>query len=278
MSSRGDIEYSPGALDTLPLFHRKRFVVFVEGGDDIVFWRQTFRLCGAHDAHFKVGGGKSTLARYMAAAVSGADIVVALDSDWSEADGTRVDHPRVLYTFGYSIENTLCSCCAVAAILEIYLPGAVDHDLRASEWKARLERDVMQLVILDLANHLSGAGDLVPLDKPFRLLDKHQRDRVSLTEVEKLCVGRCDTVNRAVPEAETYLAKSEKGTWARIRGHFLTAALLHFVCHVAFTVQGRRLSLSHDAVFGLLISKLDTCITGEERNFYCTSIARMARG
>ncbi len=104
----GSLSYSSKALDTLPLFHRKKFIIYVEGQDDVIFWEIVLRKFNMDNHQLKIAGGVSEIDKYTFSIVNdGVDIVVARDCDYSDVMGKQFNHPRVIYTHGFSIENSL---------------------------------------------------------------------------------------------------------------------------------------------------------------------------
>lgn len=251
------LEYSRGALDTLTLFHKRRWIVFVEGQDDVSFWREVFRIASEADAFFKVAGGKDAIERLQVAAVDGADIVVARDADWLHATGSALTHERVLHTVGYSIENTLCSTRAISEALELY--GAANDDLspQVESWMTQFETGIRELVVLDLAIHIADAGVSVPLANALRLLDARRRDHVSSAAVEREAKKLRSSVDHSVrAAAETKLLESRHRLWYHIRGHCVASAVLHFLSVRASRMRKRKVALSSDALFGILTLRL----------------------
>lgn len=96
------------------LFHDVDFVVYCEGkvveGEgsslDEVFWDRIFSESGK-SVHCKSMGGKSVVRplaqKVVAEGVS--NVIVAMDRDYDEWRGLIIDHPQVVYTYGYSWES-----------------------------------------------------------------------------------------------------------------------------------------------------------------------------
>lgn len=272
-----ELEYSAGALDTLRLFHQSRFVVFVEGPGDIAFWQAIFRTAGVSDTFFKIAGGRGTLDRYMSAAIAGAEIVIARDTDWSDLTNAQVVHARVMYTFGYSIENTLCSEAATAGLLRMYLSPNDDHSVDAAEWRDYFGTAIRAVVVLDLARTLADGGADVPLDNAFRYLDRRQRDRVNPDAVTSIVAALTGAIDEeCIREAERRLAQSPKHVWYHIRGHCVVSALLQLVSYRAWAHTGKKLLLSNDAIYGLLVIGLAGWLANTaEWSFYRGQIDRL---
>jgi hypothetical protein len=251
-----DLQYSAKALDTLRYFHRTRFVVFVEGHEDIPFWTMIFDLGGMEKAYFKLAGGHAELTKYVnAIVVDSADVVVARDADFDDMLGGRVDHPRVLYTFGYAIENTICSDTAIAGALRLFLYSNDDPLPVVHEWIRMLGDTLERMIILDIASRMDNEGVLVPMDNALRFFDRRNRSQISATLVESAAVP-IETqipVSRVV-EARARLGASAKPLRYYFRGHCLFSAVLHLVVD-STRRAGRGITLSREALFGVLMSE-----------------------
>jgi hypothetical protein len=112
-------------LASLHLFFRVDCIAFCEGGDsineadvlaglgdegtlDVSFWKNIADLLNAKRSyHFKSVGSKSTLKSIAAdvATLGINTIIVCLDRDYDWHCGKQLNHPNVIYTFGYSWES-----------------------------------------------------------------------------------------------------------------------------------------------------------------------------
>lgn len=119
-----------GGLASLHLFFRVDCIVYCEGGFplgeadvlagqgdeqtlDVMFWKSICEFVGAkRNYHFKSVGSKTTLKSIAAdIATHGiATVLVSLDRDYDWHCARHLNHPRVLYTYGYSWESdTVCA-------------------------------------------------------------------------------------------------------------------------------------------------------------------------
>lgn len=273
-----ELLYSKGALDTLQYFHRRRFVVYVEGKEDIPFWSALFHLAGVTDAYFKIAGGEKEVAKYAESiVVNGADIFVARDADFAELMNQQLDHPRVLYTYGYAIENSMCSIEAIGSLLRIHLYSNDDQTQVAAAWIAESEVTARRLVELDIAVRIEGSGVEVPAGNAMRFLDPRTA-ALSKPKIEQVTKPIEKKVSAAaITEAEIALKTCGKPLRSFFRGHFLVSAIMHYVCQQVRSKTGSKLSLSADALYGALVAHVGNCIPkSAEWSHYETQIVRMA--
>ena len=112
------------------LFYDVDWVVYCEGVNvekdsstlDELFWT---RILAVHSLRFicKSFGSKSELLP-LANEVAADDVnnvLVALDRDYDHLTGTKVEHPRVLYTHGYSWESDVCVDPDVSSTVQLFV-------------------------------------------------------------------------------------------------------------------------------------------------------------
>lgn len=109
-------------LRNKPKFHNVDVIVYVEGGSqgqagaqpeqaiDVPFWRGIFNIYQPQlKVRFEPKGGKPNL-RPLAEAIIANEVAnnfVAFDADFDVLFENHIEHPQVLYTYGYSCENDL---------------------------------------------------------------------------------------------------------------------------------------------------------------------------
>jgi len=116
---------TPQGLSNQAAFIKVDAVVFAEGGSggltieaieqgggdtstlDCAFWSTVLRHASGRTIEVRSVGNKPTLAAIaeLVAAGKARKTVVAMDRDFDQQRGADIQHPNVLYTFGYSWEN-----------------------------------------------------------------------------------------------------------------------------------------------------------------------------
>ncbi len=132
------------------LFHNVDFVVFVEGGtnsfskeevednnyneesDDIIFWERIFEKYKTNvSLKFKAVGSKSTAIK-IAEDIAKNNIstaYVAMDKEFDDIIGKKLNSKNVLYTYGYSWENDALSKDLIKELLDDLTARSVDKSL-----------------------------------------------------------------------------------------------------------------------------------------------------
>lgn len=256
----GSLSYSSGALDTLPHFHRKKFVVYVEGQDDVVFWNKVLNRFGLKDFVLKEAGGAQEIEKYIHAIINDdSAIAVARDCDYTDLLGTQFDHPRILYTYGYSIENTLYCPANIANMIALHARTMADYETEVAEWLTRFADDAKGLLTFDFANAASEKGFEVLGENCHRFLASpkaHSLDnaklRVFIAKLEKSLSAS------EVSDAQHVIATSTKPLVQIIKGCFLTHAIMNFVKWKVRSESARKIQLSLEHFFVTLVNQFDT--------------------
>ena len=102
MDSTDNFSFSIKAQNVEAQFYNKKAIVYVEGDDDLLFWRQHFP-----DSYFeikKVDGCKNLEKKIYEIENSGLKCIVACDSDYKSFEEGYKTHPLVVHTLSHSIE------------------------------------------------------------------------------------------------------------------------------------------------------------------------------
>jgi hypothetical protein len=274
-----ELLYSAKALSTLKHFHKMKWVVFVEGRDDVSFWHVVFQWVGFKDYFLKPAGGRPEIDKYQKALIEdAADIAVARDKDLDDLLGAMIDHPRILFTWGYAIENTIFAPPNLANALIGFLRTTVDLKPDIEHWLNEFEDACRPLVVLDLANRLSGSKLDLQLRNSARIMDDRKRHLVSPVKITSLVKKMEASISAgAKKSAEILLSNSSKPTWAHLRGGFICHAILCLVSKLTETHLKRKVNIPYDALFGMAIAGLKLDINKDpDAAHLSTCIKRLA--
>jgi hypothetical protein len=245
------LAYSSKALNTLPKFHRRKFVVYVEGQDDAIFWGAVFRWTNVNDFHIKIAGGKYEIKKFADAIVQkNAAIWVAQDCDYSELTGTQVEHRRIMYTYGYSIENSLYCPKSIAEAIERHSRTPGNYEKRAERWLNAFARRLSRLILFDLANEIHGKGLEVLGQNCTRFLTSKNSHEISRDELVARCQSFSGNFTRSeLAAARRAIANNTKPIRFVVKGHFLTAAVANYIKNETRRVSGRTVNISNESLF-----------------------------
>lgn len=272
------LTYSSSALNTLSKFHRKKFVVFVEGIDDIHFWNILFSKYGFTNILIKPAGGVTEINKYANFIVNdNAKIVVARDCDYSDLLKTQLKHPRVIYTYGYSLENTLYCAEAIANVIAVYARKVKNYKKDVSEWLNEFAEKIRELLEFDLANEIHGKGIQVMGSNCCRFLksnSSHISEETKIKTFIKSIEG--NFTNGEIADAGNRIKKSAKSIFYVIRGHFLTNAVINFIKHKVHTESGKDVTFSPENLFTHLLLNFEAkCMKNKDVKFIENQISNL---
>ncbi|VVE15654.1 hypothetical protein PCA20602_02870 [Pandoraea capi] len=227
-----ELEYSRDAFNALSAFYRCDKILYVEGDDDELFWAAIFEACtGVKVVAESLGGSEELDKRISRIIEDDLDVLAARDADYGLISGRNIQDPRILYTYGYSIENTLYNSLAVAQIARLWTKGKNKSIGKiANEWLDRFYSILNDMIVYDFANDLHDCGVSVVGDSISKFSDKANPHELNVTQVQKHLKFCAQTISIAMlSAAENKLAANVRQRSDWLRGHFLTSAILQFV-------------------------------------------------
>lgn len=249
-----ELNYSPRALNTLDRFHRTKYIIYVEGNDDKPFWRTIFRLAGVEDMHLKVAGGRSEIEKLEQLIIEeSVSILVARDSDYTNLFAKQADHPRIIYTYGYSIENTLYCSHNIAVAISILSRSGEEDVEKVESWLTALIIKIRPLLVHDVANELFGKGTRVLGDNCSRFLKHSSSIEVSQARIEAYLQSISEQFTpQELQEAESLVDGYSRPQIFLVRGHFLSNLVINFVKQESPTIS----SMPKDMLYGQMLGQL----------------------
>jgi hypothetical protein len=274
-----DFEYSTDALNTKSLFYRAKIVIYVEGVDDVMFWSTIFSTVPDFKFHIEPLGGSSELDGYIEKIQSGElDAIAARDSDYLIHTKGKTNHERILYTYGYSIENTLYTAESIHALAKIWCKDISLERAVCDEWLESFGNGIRCLLALDIANAATSSGLQVLRDNCSQFMksktSQHlcpERINLKAQEIRKaLPIEVLATVDEMIDINASDIAVA-------IRGHFLASAVSRFISKRA-QMLGRKVAVSCDALYVTAITQFQMNINAknDRHGHYVKSALRAA--
>jgi hypothetical protein len=266
----GSLSYSSKALDTLSLFHRKRFVIYVEGQDDVIFWDIVLKKFDMSNFQLKIAGGVAEIDKYTYSIVNDdVDVVVARDCDYSDIRGKQFNHPRIIYTYGYSIENSLFCPANIANAIAIHSRTLEDYETESAKWLDGFVNKFERLIVLDVANEIYGRGIQVLGSNCCRFLKSNSSYLVSEDKVEKYINSMEKSFAKSeISDSQSLINKSSKELIYVIKGHFLANAVANYIRQRVLAKSRRRIQMSTESLYVILISHFESkCGRTKDMNY-----------
>lgn len=263
------LPYSDDALSIRHAFYDKRFVVYVEGVDDIPFWDACFSkfLPSSLEKGFVIQevGGKRKLLDYVERVKNGTltNIVIACDSDYDYFLGRQVPHVRVVRTFGHSIENTMFCPKSLVTYLKRIVKTSNDLSSCVSEWLEEFLSNASQLLPYEIENSIN-PEHAEELPKIFNLgffqLSENGID-LSSQKISSLLTEISSKYSKErIKLRSNQIEKSGIDKRFYIQGHFYASAVMNFIRKKGNKLSKQKIgSLSNEALYASFYDCSQSC-------------------
>lgn len=262
----GNLEYSTNALEVKGAFYAKDITVYVEGDDDVMFWDNVFRLANKL-VHIEEVGGKPNLSNYIRKVIKeDAQFVIAMDNDNSEFMLESDTHPRIIRTYGYSIENSMYFDSAnVERIVSAFCRKPISVQEEFEFWKKDFANSLFNLIVYDIASCRFKKGIKVFGDSCQRFLKNDRSHTICEIKVsdylDKISNRFLDS---EIEEVKSLLIQDEKDLWFLIKGHFIRLAFVNIIKSFVKKLSNRVVSsFSSEHVYA---STIDCFVNWESRH------------
>lgn len=248
------LEYSTDALEAKALFYNKSFSVYVEGKDDVLFWEYLFNIAEI-SAHIEDVGGDKEIKKYITNILEdNAGFIVACDNDHNDFIEPKINHPQIIRTYGYSIENSMYNFKKIQDIVSKLCRQSVDIKAIIEEWAEEFTNKVYDLIRFDIANHKFKKGIQVFGDNCVRFLKSNSSHRISSTKIQAFIESiRNQFSDEELEQVDELLKVSQKDFWFLIKGHFLTNATMNLIKALVRKQSGDCCTISLDMIYALTI-------------------------
>jgi len=264
-----DLVYSDDAVNVLGRFHQTDTMLFVEGDEDIPFWEAMFDAFTDLSVKVESVGGKPALVKYAESIIAGKlHIVVAFDRDYSFFD-KQIVHANVLYTYGYSIENSIVTIETIQKSIQSLgriSRKMVDKD-EISSWLGDLEKSIEPILMHDICNYVKKHGCKVASNNCSRFMSSKSSHKI------------CDRkVNDFINSLTFSVTSRERSKYARtvksyglsildaIRGHFLFTAVHRFIV-LYLKKLDIKVSISNESLYAAMMLSLENTFSNKHPHY-----------
>ncbi|MCD8203464.1 MAG: DUF4435 domain-containing protein, partial [Prevotella sp.] len=283
MTSENNLEYSNSALSVRHTFLETDVVLYVEGENDITFWDERFRRIVSPTFYtIEAVNGKEQLIKYRQGILDGSlnNIIIACDSDYSQfMNNQAVEDPRIILTYGYSIENTMFCPVSVAIYIRRLLHKFSDCLLEVNEWFSNFCNSAMLLLPYEIENAVS-TDYTHSRPKMFGLGYEHfsKKGYVTLDDIairdyisEKRGFFDEDRINGVIEKIKAV----NKDIRFLIQGHFLAQGVSYYLRHVAKSETSKSRSLSNESLYSTFAYCIDdSCEECVDRDYIKAQIKK----
>ncbi|ASE00663.1 DUF4435 domain-containing protein [Salmonella enterica] len=264
------LNWSDEAENVISMFYDADIMVYVEGVDDIGFWEIVFKKNDRLNVEVQDVGGCDALMSYIEKITSGKiNAIVARDADLNYFSSNIINHPNVIYTRGYSIENSILDERVISRILKNmgrYSAKEIQN-INISSWINELYSNVENLISLDIYNHINMRGLSVVGDSCERFMQSKSSYSTCLNKINSYIQNLPDDFKEqgiAIKESLTYPNNTTISNW--LRGHFLFSATLRFIANY-LTKDERKTAISKDSFYSNMLTAFELYFTEEHADY-----------
>jgi hypothetical protein len=247
------------------LFHKGKYLVFVEGPDDINFWRIFFpKSIHGFQCKIKATEGGS-IQKYLNAAVNNnGKFAVAFDSDYRILSDSTIDykHPQVVETYMHSIENIMLSPKMLADIIRIKSRQSDYKVENVEAWIDHFNESMYDLMVADCLIQNKKIGIECLGDNCFRFL-KNQRAKqpIFCSEKVKDFIEKLNLKEEDFSDQKQKLSKYKPSQ--HIKGHFFFSASLCFANHEVNRLKegDKKTHISNEDLYTMLVLACESSLT-----------------
>lgn len=225
-----NLTYSTEALNVKSQFLHVDVVIYVEGDDDFCFWKYKFSLINTKMKYRLEAVGGYAINDYISKIINeNTKIIVACDTDhkiYSYLD----THPRIVRTYGYSIENTMYCPNVLNDTINKLSKTDVNNIENIKAWLESSCLEVKTILLYAVANFIFSKGIPVFGDKCSKLLKNdtsHEFDKNKIDAfIKKL---NPNFTSKELMKAEKVINADKRNLIYKIKGHFLTNLVLNYI-------------------------------------------------
>ena len=181
------------------------------------------------------------------------------DSDYLEVINSKFENPRIIYTFGYSMENSLYSPRNITQAINHLSSSEKGIIKNADTWLRKCFEDLNQLIFLDIADVKLGKGIGVLGDSGTKYVS-HDKDYIISSEKVE---SRIREIEHLFTEQEKnnfadLVMKYKKKKYLIIRGHLMTHLVLNFINREVDRCKpvGKKGKLNHGSIYAQLVGQI----------------------
>lgn len=259
--SDNELFYSDEALSIKSFFYNRKFMVYVEGDEDIPFWSELFEQI-TKEFEIEQTGGIGNLKNYMDKIMDGnKSFIVACDKDHSiYNENNKYNNCLIVHTYGYSIENSMYCPKNINYAIRRLAKTAKDYSESINTWYEDFLNKGSKLLPYDVINHVNGIGVACFGDNCCRFLDDRNKH---ILDDEKIATY-ISNIQKHFEESELEKVIDKINVDIRemrfkIKGHFLTHGVSAFVKKLVVNENKANPNLSNEAIYSLMVNCINSC-------------------
>lgn len=244
------LDYSVSALSVLNKFHHCDMLIYVEGDSDVRAWEIIFGKFSEKRVKIEPKHGCEELDKLEPPIIDGSlNAIIIRDADYHRVSKDSINHHKILYTAGHSIENTIFCGELISKIINSWSRRTVINANDCNQWLNITAEKFREAVILEIANYLSSAGVAILGDNCTRFMRSQTSAEVDTQKLEAfIAKKRSELDDQQIEIAQEMIDSFDGRIVDLIRGHFLQNAIMKYIADISGN-QRHGIKISADALF-----------------------------
>lgn len=269
MNNDNTLHHSNEAISVTSQFYGKKFMLYVEGDDDIAFWDERFqKVVSSNIYEIEQVHGKENLPQYIDGIKNGTidNAIVACDSDYINYVDSKDEHClRVIYTYGHSIENSMFCPYNVATYAKRLSRTHDDFLQIITEWYNQFCASSLKLLPYEIINYLkdlAGSKDQMTSffsDNCCRFLKDGESSLLDDSKIDSFIDKHQNEYDKN--EVENIIEKIQNDSRQnqyKIKGHFITNGVMNEIRKIT-KENGHETKLEKKQLYAALCTCLNSC-------------------
>ena len=278
------LTWGSDALSVKHMFFNKKFMIYVEGKEDVPFWDHRFSLLNFEQFEIQPvsqeekssGSGQKELLKLMHKITKGEikNTVIASDKDYGDF---LIDHiidcKQIVYTPGYSFENSMFCENGLNAFIKLRLrDNSIDEVKFLHEWFDSELKKLIPIIALDILNEKHQKGIKIIPNGQYLFVFKNNgkshmvsEDRVNTVFQKYINFFELNEVNELIEMLK------KKDLKYIIRGHALSGIVRNVLEHCIAKHKGDK-SISNNEVLEHFVQRCQMRCNCKDTQYFQSSI------
>lgn len=267
MNNSGDnrLVHSNSAISVTHEFYNKKFMVYVEGPDDVPFWDEVFNsIIPQKDFELKDVGGKENFPDYINGIKLGEikNVIIACDKDYTNyMDVDPYNHPLIVTSYGYSIENSMFCPYRTANYIKVLARNRKDYLPDVNAWYIEFCDIACKLLPYDIMNYIkSDIGVTCFGDNCCRFLTSKNSPMIDDEKITDYINSIKSNFNEFdLDIVKDNISKDRREYRYIIKGHFITNGIINLIKKKVYEDTNQKPTLSYDAIYAQFVNCKRQC-------------------
>lgn len=258
MDNSEDFSFSVKAQNVEAKFYNKKAIVYVEGDDDLNFWRPYFPYS---DFEIKKVDGCNNFKKKISEIENyGLRCIVACDSDYKNFENKYANHPLIVCTLSHSIECIMYCPVNINECIKKLSRTIDDKTENIEQCYELFGNDTKELIAYDIANNIHNIGIKVTGDSCCRFLRSNKSCQIDSSKISAYIESIKPYFTSVNIDEVLHMINTDGRNMRQItKGHFQTSFVVNLIKSLVRQISRTDISISEDSLYALLVNCTPDC-------------------